>query len=192
MRSRTPWLTGVALLLTALTWALPASIAQAHSSEVSTTPAADAVLETAPRQVSIEFDSALLDMGAALVVRDADGTSITTGAAEVGRTRVAVDVDPAAGPGTYQVAYRVVSQDGHTIEGAFAYSVAGDTASTAASSPSPSPAAASAEPTATAEATATADPATTGEEEGTSVPLILGAGALVLLLAAGAAIALRR
>jgi len=52
-----------------------------HASSVGSSPAADAVLDTAPSEVRIDFDSGLLEMGAALIVRSADGSSVTTGPA---------------------------------------------------------------------------------------------------------------
>lgn len=123
----------LALLGGLLAWA-PA--AQAHVTVVGTTPAADATLDAAPERVEVRFDSALLDIGYALVVRSADDRTVSTGPVELGRTSISVDVDPDAGPGRYTVGFRVVSADGHEVTSSYAYTVAGDTP---APTPAPTP-----------------------------------------------------
>ena len=114
-----------ALLLMVIGAVIAPAVAHAHASAVGSTPSADEVLNSAPSKVEVQFDSALLDMGAALVVRDADGSSITVGDGVIGDRVYSIAVDPEAPSGTYDVAYRVVSADGHTIEGSFSYVVNG-------------------------------------------------------------------
>ncbi len=143
--------------------------ASGHASSAGSSPAADEVLPTAPSQVRIEFDSGLLEMGSALIVRDADGRSITTGPAVVGERSFSVPVDPTAPPGVYEVAYRVVSADGHTVEDTFSYTV-GD-------------------------ATTSATASTTSTESSDSPSLPLGwllAGGVIVIVAVGAALLWRR
>lgn len=123
-RPTTRLLAVLALAITTLLWAPAAAFG--HASEVGSSPAAGEILDVAPSEVRIDYDSALLEIGAALIVRSADEESITTGPAVVGDRVLSVPVDPAVGPGEYSVAYRVVSQDGHTIENSFSYVVAGD------------------------------------------------------------------
>jgi len=113
-----------ALLGGALLTAAPAS---AHVSVVGTTPAADAVLDAAPSTVEVRFDSGLLDIGFAIVVRSADGRTVSSGPARLGLDSIATATDPAAGPGTYTVAFRVVSADGHEVTSSFSYTVTGAT-----------------------------------------------------------------
>lgn len=114
-----------ALLLMVIGAVIAPAVAHAHASAVGSTPSADEVLDSAPSMVEVQFDSALLDMGAALVVRGADGSSITVGDGVIGDRVYSIAVDPEAPSGTYDVAYRVVSADGHTIEGSFSYVVDG-------------------------------------------------------------------
>ncbi|MFY9231589.1 MAG: copper resistance CopC family protein [Candidatus Nanopelagicales bacterium] len=114
-----------ALLLMVIGAVIAPAVAHAHASAVGSTPSADEVLDSAPSMVEVQFDSALLDMGAALVVRGADGSSITVGDGVIGDRVYSIAVDPEAPSGTYDVAYRVVSADGHTIEGSFSYVVNG-------------------------------------------------------------------
>ena len=116
---------GVATLL-----APPAS---AHVQVVGTSPAADAQLDAAPTRAEVRFDSGLLDIGYAMVVRSADGRTVSTGPAQLGPDSIAVATDPAAGPGRYTVAFRVVSADGHEVASSFDYTVTG----TPTASPTP-------------------------------------------------------
>jgi copper resistance protein C len=188
----------VGLLVALGAGAVGASPAVAHASEVGSSPEAGAILDAPPRTVAVEFDSPILDIGAAIVVRTADGTSVVVGTPQIGRQQISVDVDPAAAPGTYTVAYRVVAEDGHTIESTFDFTVAGAALPAEASEPAAAtPAAPSAAPTAAPSAAPTAAPSTTpvaaAAEDGSSPPyLLLGAGALVLVLAVAGALALRR
>lgn len=147
---------------------LPAP-ASGHASAAGSTPAADEVVQSAPSEVRIEFDSGLLEMGSALIVRDADGRSITTGPAVVSDREFSVPVDPKAPPGVYEVAYRVVSADGHTVEETFSYTVSDGTSSATA--------------------------VTTSTEPSDSPGLPLGwllAGGVIVIIAVGAALLWRR
>lgn len=160
----------MAALIPLTVLALTSSPAFGHASEVESAPAADQVLDSAPREVRIDFDSGLLEMGSALIVRDADGRSITTGPAVVKDRAFSVPVDPSATPGTYEVAYRVVSADGHTIEGSFAYTVDGG-----AAAPAQQPVAAN------------------ESSDGAGLPVIwIVGGGVILILALGAALLWRR
>lgn len=107
--------------------------AVAHSSQIGSTPEAGATLDVPPREVTVEFDTPLLDVGAAMVVRTGDGVVVSTGAPRVDRRTLATAIATDAPDGTYTVAYRVVSKDGHTVESTFDFSVG-----TAPASPPPS------------------------------------------------------
>lgn len=156
-------------------------VAVGHASQTGSTPAAGAVLDAPPSSVEVTFDTPLMDIGAALVVRSEDGTVISEAVPEVARTRIRVGVQTDAPPGTYTVAFRVVSQDGHPITSTFDYTVTGNaSAATASDAPStPTSSSADAEPT--------------SEEPSDGPPIaLIAAGLLVLTLAAAGAIALRR
>lgn len=179
--------------------------AAAHASEVGSTPAADEVLAVAPTEVEVQFDSGLLEMGAALVVRSAEEDSIVTGEPIVGENTLTVPVDPAAAPGEYEVAYRVVSADGHTVKGSFTYTVEGvaEAPSAADSAPAESgstmagvdEAAASTVPGGTDASSAPWSDQAAGEAtDDSSIPMlaiVLGIG-LVVILGIGGALLLRR
>lgn len=169
-----------------------AAPASAHSQQIGSSPAADEVVATAPSEVLVEFDSALVDMGAAVAVRGQDEESITTGPLSIGDRSLSVPVDPAAPPGTYTVAYRVVSEDGHTITSTFQYTVEGDAppaVESAAAAPQPVADSTTASST---DAASTDSPTDSAADSGISPILIVVLVALVLIVAAIAAIALRR
>ncbi len=102
---------------------LAASASQAHSQLVSSTPTNGATLATAPTQVSFTFDENLLP--------DLDTISINT---ELGENVASKQIEPVANSlsipwpstitsGTYQVAYRIVSGDGHPVTGAITFTI---------------------------------------------------------------------
>ncbi len=182
----------LAVLVAGLAFLAVAPPAAAHSQQIGSTPAADEAVPIAPREVVIEFDSPLVDMGAAVAVRSQDDVSITTGPLVIGDRQVTVPVDPAAAPGTYTVAYRVVSEDGHTMTSTFQYTVEGDAPATEAPA-----ATASAASTPVAVESAVPQPvadssADSSDDSGISPILIAVVVGLVLIGAVIAAIALRR
>nr|WP_154921143.1 copper resistance CopC family protein [Microbacterium testaceum] len=168
-------LAAAALLVTAL----PAA---AHDELIGTDPASDAVLETLPEQITLSYSADVLtDAGATVIeVTDAAGTSLTDGAPEVSGSEV---TQALAGPasGTVTVQWRVVSSDGHPIDGEFAFSVP---ESTPTPTPSATPSASS-----TAAASEAASPAATTEvtiplesdAPASPLPLILLVVALVIV-----------
>lgn len=144
------------VLLAAAALLVPALPAAAHDELTGTDPASDAVLETLPEQITLSYSADVLtDAGATVIeVTDAAGTSLTDGAPEVSGSEV---TQALAGPasGTVTVQWRVVSSDGHPIDGEFAFSVPEST-------PTPTP---SATPSASATGAASeaASPAATTE-----------------------------
>jgi copper transport protein len=114
-------LLGVVLLIDVAT-ARPAS---AHAAVLTSTPADGARLESAPAQVSIEFNEAVsLGAGYARVL-DGDGERVDAGTAEVRDGVVTVPLRDDLPDAGYVVTYRVVSADSHPISGAFSF-VVGD------------------------------------------------------------------
>lgn len=192
-----------ALLFAALTALLvvfaSAAPAAAHDELLSTTPEAGAVLDSAPETVELTFSGDILDIGHEIHVTDSEGRDITQGTLGVtGKTVSQPLRDSGRGDETYTVTWRVVSQDGHPIEGKFQYGVGSgatpaaaaahddaaehddaDHEHSAASSEAASPAAGS---SATASAsTADAEAGDTGLP-GWVLPVIGGAVVLVILL----------
>ncbi len=127
------WAVVVALVLGLTGLVAATAPAAAHSQQIGSSPEPDDVLVAAPTEVVVEFDTPIVDMGAAVAVRSLDKESIVTGPPTIGERSIAVPLDASAAPGTYTVAYRVVSEDGHTISDTFTYTLAGSTASASAS-----------------------------------------------------------
>ena len=115
--------TAVGLLAVLAVLLLAGRPASAHATLQTTDPAADAVVDAVPDTVTLTFDEPVAAPTGAVQVVSPDGgrvdgaVTLADGDKVVG---VAVDGDA---KGTYTVAYRVVSDDGHTITGSFVFHV---------------------------------------------------------------------
>jgi len=184
-----------ALLATALVATLTAAPAWAHNSLVEASPAKNATLTEAPEQVELTFLQKLDPDLLTIVVTGADKQPVPVGAPEAdGKVgRVAFEQPPANG--AYTVAYRVVSQDGHPVQGSYKFTVSA-AASAAPAEPSatasvaPSPVVSSAAPAAVT--SIAPELAAAADEGGTSWGLIIGVIALILVLVGGVVVALRK
>ncbi len=195
------WAGGALLaLLATLMLALPAS---AHAELESSDPADGATLAEPPTAVSFTFGEDLLDQGNAVVVTEvATGARLATPAVQVDGDTVSVGWPQDSPAGEYQAAFRVVSADGHPIEGSISFTVqesssapseSGSPAMTAPPvsptpvSPTPvSPTPVSPTPVSTDQANAA------GDDDPSQAAWILGVGLVVLLAAGGGAWYLRR
>ena len=165
-----------ALLAAAALSGLPALPAAAHDELTAVSPEPGSVLTSAPEEVELTFSGEVVDIGHQVRVTDTEGASVTDGPPEPVGNRVIQRLTPAdAADETYDVVWRVVSGDGHPIEGSFSYDV-GAGAGTAADASGPAE-----EPPGEAQPPASED-VTAG------VPLwlvaVLGAAATVAVLAA--------
>ncbi len=172
----------------------------AHSELVSSDPADGAALDAPPTTVSFTFNEDLLPDFVRFIATDPAGQ---TGDLPVGSVEgpTATISWPAGAPaGEWTISYRVVSQDGHPIEGGITFNYSAASPSPSPSSPSPSPTSAaptspsptSAAPTSVAPSPSTSPAADTGG--GTSGVLIaaLAVGAIVIVAAVVALVARRR
>jgi methionine-rich copper-binding protein CopC len=123
--------------LTTLSVAAATTAAQAHAQLISTTPVDGAVLPTAPDSVTFAFDADLLPGANTVSINDEKATSVFSARVQPEGASVTVPWPSMLPPGTYQVAYRVVSADGHPVLGAITITVGG--ARPASSSPAASP-----------------------------------------------------
>ena len=171
-----------------------ASAASAHSNELESSPGEGARLAEAPATVVITFDEPLMDVGAALVVRDGAGR-VVSGAASVDGRRISTPLSH-AGSGEFTVAFRVVSQDGHSVSGSYGFAVLGspgsatpsatiDAGSSAATSAPPAPTVASPQ----ADAPQSDAPQTGG---GTVILWVVAAVVVGTAVVVAVAVALRR
>ncbi len=183
----------LALLAALVGAALLAAPAQAHDRLVGSNPSADQAVDVAPDQLVLSFSNEPLDLGHTVVVRDAAGADLVVGEPVVAGRDVDVALPPLPA-GAYTVVWRVVSQDGHPIEGTYGFTVTTGVAPTTAATSEPAPSAsATASPSATSSAAPTSGASTSALplDEDVTPPTGGGGGvpawALVLVAVAAAA-----
>ena len=174
-RIRTAVAAAAVATIAALAVAAPAS---AHDTIVSSTPAADSQLTTAPTEVVLTFSNNLISLdensGTAMTVADESGEDWVAGEPTITADSVTVPLAEGMPNGAYTVTWQVVSSDGHPTSGEYAFSLAAPEAS--------------AEPSATPTETATEQPEAVKttqpaeQSDATPWPLLIGLG--VVLLAA--------
>ena len=156
--------------------------AAAHDEVLSTSPEQGAVLESSPEQIELSYSGEIMDIGHQVLVTGPEGQSVTEGPLERDGSQV---VQPLAKTGseegTYQVVWRVVSSDGHPIEGTYTYQV-GDGADTTTAAPSLSSTPTDA-PTDGSDSSAQAQDAAAQEDSGGLSGWAVGATVVVLALA---------
>ncbi|QIK62399.1 hypothetical protein G7068_03610 [Leucobacter viscericola] len=102
-----------------------ASPAFAHDELISTnliTNESDGTLES----FKISFSNSIIEVGTEIVATAADGSSVTDGAPVISGPDVTQPLKKDLAPGEYSAAWRVVSSDGHPIEGEFKFTVEKD------------------------------------------------------------------
>jgi copper transport protein len=80
------------------------------------------VVATAPAEVTVRFDDVVRLLGGTVVVRNSDKRSVVAGKAHASGRIVVIPLRALA-DGDYSVRWRVLSNDGHTITGVFAFAV---------------------------------------------------------------------
>ncbi|MFG1801538.1 copper resistance protein CopC [Micromonospora carbonacea] len=165
--------------------AAPAAPAAAHNSLAAATPAADTRLAEPPSEITVRFLQKLDPGLTTVVLSDATRRVVPTGAPVVAGTRATVAVAETLPDGTYTVAYRVVSTDGHPVQGSYRFTVAGP----AATAPAPASAPHAAPPTAAPPTAAPTSGAPTSGAAGAAGRAGPGGGPGPLTVAAAAALA---
>lgn len=177
--------------------------ALAHSDLVSSDPADGAVLDAPPTLVSFTFNEDLMPDFVRLIGTDPNGVSGDLPVSSVQGPTVTVDWPAEAPGGTWTVSYRVVSQDGHPIDGGITFTYAAASPSPSSSSAAPTsqaPTSASpttAEPTSAAPTSAAPSPTTsaaasTGGTSNTGLIAALTVGVIVIIGIVIALVARRR
>lgn len=115
----------------ALLFAAPAF---SHSTFVNSTPKRDAVVKELPSEFRLEFNEDLLTVGEddpnKLIVTNSNG-KVVSGKSEVAGPYIfAPKISTTDESGRYKVEYRIVSADGHVVEGSFQFTVDGVIGST--------------------------------------------------------------
>lgn len=188
------FLAAVVILVGVLALALPV---YAHEALVGTTPGDGEALTAAPTEVVLTFSNDLLESPPTVVVSTSSGDEITLADPVVEGATLTQPLPAGLLNGAYEVAWRVVSADGHPIEGAFTFAVAvpaqaGPASATVEPSPTePEPTAeAPAEVTATPTDDATALPED-AEGSGGAGALLWGIGLLAVVLVVLTGVVLR-
>jgi copper resistance protein C len=184
-----------------LGWA--AAPAAAHSELVSSDPANGASLPAAPptatltfnEDVAGEFTSVAVTIGSAAPAPAAATTAGPSVTVDLAAALAALPADTPAqsGPVAWTVAYRVVSADGHPIQGQLGFTAPLPAAPTPTPPPTPSETP-TRDPTPTASdlaATAAAEPSDPSDEGGSATPWLVG-GAVVIGAGAVGGVALAR
>lgn len=112
----------VALALTFSGVAL-ATPAWAHAELVSSTPANGTRLEVAPRSVELTFTESVDLVDGGLRLLDGTGSTLATPEPVTSGHTVTWPMPSSLAKGAYVVTWRVVSSDGHPIDGAFTFGV---------------------------------------------------------------------
>jgi len=102
-----------------------ATAASAHAALLSTDPAQNTVVQTAPTEVTLHFSEQVTLATDDLRVFDASGKRVDsgpTGHAGSDDTTAQVKLLPGLPQGTYTVAWRAISADTHPVSGAFTFS----------------------------------------------------------------------
>jgi LPXTG-motif cell wall-anchored protein len=166
------------LLLGGVLVAALAAPALAHDSLKSSSPARNAVVSTLD-QIELEFSAHVTYP--VVILHDAAGRRFESGTPRADGPKV---VQGVAGPlpsGNYVVAWRVVSSDGHPVEGEIPFTVKAAAGAAAAGTPSTP-----------ASLTATAPSTSVADDKGSNNPLLLWGGLALLVVAGGAALFGRR
>jgi len=175
--------------------------ASAHAELEASNPIADSVIGAMPENIELTFGEILMVVEGSteanqVTVTNADGKRVDSKKTVVADRTASVAINQDAAEGVYTVAYRVVSEDGHPIEGAFKFEVSVAAQSGEAPDATPVPIGEEPDGAPTAVIAPAPEPALfdadDAVEPGPSVlPWIL-TGAIVIAAAAGTFIVIRR
>jgi methionine-rich copper-binding protein CopC len=109
---------------------IPSQAAFAHAELETSNPEANSVVSAAPGVVSLTFGEKLMvmageDAANQVQVTDASNARVDNGDYQVTGEVLTVSLKPDLADDTYTVTYRVVSEDGHPIEGVYEFTVNG-------------------------------------------------------------------
>jgi copper resistance protein C len=100
--------------------------ADAHAQVTSSVPAKNQTIKVLPNLVWLEFDGDLLSFGGnqinTISVTDSKKLRVDIGGPIVGGARISTKLKAGLQAGKYLVSYRIVSEDGHPVEGSYTFS----------------------------------------------------------------------
>lgn len=118
--------------------ALGGTLASAHTALESSNPADGSTLDRRPTEISFEFAEPLLPDFVKFVAIDDAGTTSELTVKSVDGPNAVLDWPAEFAAGTWTVEYRVVSEDGHPVNGSISFSYTAPTPSPTAPGPSTS------------------------------------------------------
>ncbi|MGP5414077.1 copper resistance CopC family protein [Brachybacterium paraconglomeratum] len=160
--------------------------AQAHDTLLESDPADGATLETSPEAITLTFSADILDVSPLVRITDESGEQLAEIAPSIDGPVATATLEEPLPAGTSTVQWRVVSSDGHPIEGTFEVTVeqdaaAEETTEAPAEESSPAEESAPAETAAPAEEGEQATAEAAEEESGSSMtPLLIVLGVAVV------------
>jgi methionine-rich copper-binding protein CopC len=99
--------------------------ANAHAQLSSSVPAKNQIVKVLPSLVWLEFDGDLLSFGDKqihkITVTNSRKKRVDIGGPIVGGARISTKLKAGLPAGKYLVSYRVVSEDGHPVEGSYSF-----------------------------------------------------------------------
>lgn len=117
----------LAILATVFLTFISLSNASAHGEITEAVPAADSKVLAAPTEVSINFDGKLQTLGQesinSITVTDNQGQVISNPVSVVDGTKISNKLLLTDITGLVSVHYRVVSEDGHPVEGDYSFTI---------------------------------------------------------------------
>ncbi|MBB2975935.1 methionine-rich copper-binding protein CopC [Microbacterium endophyticum] len=144
-----------------LATAVPAS---AHDELLESSPAYNAQLDAAPTEITLTFSADVLEMGAVVIVADANDTDWAASEPEISGESVTVGLQTDMPDAGYEVRWRVVSSDGHPISGVIPFTIGNASPLVRAS----------AGPSETATPSPTTNTQITSEDGGALRPIVIG------------------
>lgn len=114
-----------------------AGTAAAHTSLTGSDPAEAATVTQAPTTVTLTFNQEVSVLNPVIVVTGPDSTQYQVGTVIVDRDSATTGLNPLGTAGTYSVAYRVISADGHPVEGQYTFEYAAQPSQPAEATPEP-------------------------------------------------------
>jgi methionine-rich copper-binding protein CopC len=117
------------MMITALT-ALSMPVSSAHGEIISSYPKQFANVNPIPTQVWIEFDGNLQTLAGQQIntieIIDSTGYAMNTGDPVISGGRITTQLSDQSAPGVFTVKYRIVSEDGHPVEGSYTFNASPD------------------------------------------------------------------
>jgi copper resistance protein C len=118
---------GAAAVVSACFTLAPIGEAFAHAQLVSETPAANAVLTSAPTSLTLKFSEAVELKFTGVAITGADKSAVATDAASLDPKDASTFIVPLKGTlasGKYRVQWHALARDGHKTNGSFSFTIA--------------------------------------------------------------------